>query len=87
MGYDQLHNGECVDAGLHQETAPGVLVSLRRKPVWSDCDDWTILQVCVADGDASPERFDHIHNLLNEQVTRDTYLDFLRKRGFLPKQN
>ena len=26
------------------------------------------LGVCVADGDALPERFDHIHTLLDEQV-------------------
>ena len=45
------------------------------------------LEVCVVDGDAPPERFDHARTLLYEQVPRDTHPDFLRKRGLDRSRN
>ena len=45
------------------------------------------LEICVADGDAPPERFDHASTLLPEQVPRDTHQDFLRKRGLDRSRN
>ncbi|AII49520.1 hypothetical protein KR52_10250 [Synechococcus sp. KORDI-52] len=35
-------------------------------------------EICVADGDGSPERFDHINILIPESVCIDTHPDFLR---------
>ena len=35
-------------------------------------------EICVVDGDAPPERFDHINTLIQESVCSDTHPDFLR---------
>ena len=43
-------------------------------------------EFCVADGDAPPERFGHVHTMPDEQVLCDTRPDFLRKRGLDPGQ-
>ena len=39
-----------------------------------------IKECCVADGDASPERFDHVDTLTDKSVRGATQPDFLRNK-------
>ena len=45
-----------------------------------------LVEFCVVDGDAPPERFDHGFTLPREQVPRDTHPNFLRKDGLTPAE-
>ena len=46
-----------------------------------------LVEVCVADGDAPPERFDHSGTLIREEVHPYTKPNFLTMNGFDPCRN
>ena len=76
------------EASLKRQSVNDAVDALGRHAALSpSCRSPTqLVEVCVVDGDAPPERFDHVFTLPREQVPRDTRLDFLRKDGLTPAE-